>query len=288
MRFTKEEFDSMVEQLLDREQPCFDMLCHIAEKTLRRPVTRWCNEDPYLRGKKLENDIMQEIHLRLMKTVIGGFLLRDDVPGPYNNNPDGFEDWMFTVAKNLKRDYANFVRGWDFKTDDLDDHGDIPAPERNWEDEQEQIETLKQALDIVLEADVGVYKTLTWLAQFVFVLGMDVTKIQSNELIIQAFENKTLYEMFDMILVASRQIPWLEISSCQRSRIMAALKTKWDGEHTYGETRYCTFFMKNKGEISGKKSISDWSNRLNTMIKRKRGTKTMETDPEGDRRGGKK
>jgi len=284
LRFTKEEFDTMVEQLLFAQQVQFEMLCQIAEKTLRPAVIRWCMDEPCLRGRSYENDIMQEIHIRLMKTVIGGFLLRENVTGPYNNDPEGFEDWLFTVAVNLKRDFANSVRGRDFKTDDLDDHWDIPAPEREWEDEQERIDKLKQALDTVLSANAGVYKVLTWLAQFVFVLGMDVTKIQSNEMILEAFENKTLNQMYDMILLASRQIPWLQISGTQNRRILAELGKKWDGEHTYGQTRYKTFFMKHNGEISGKKSISDWSNRLNTMIQRKTETESMKTRPEGTKR----
>lgn len=286
MRFTKEEFDIMVDELLHQDAVRFDMLCQIAEKTLMPAVKRWCMDEPCLRGRNYENDIMQDIHIRLMKTVIGSFLLREDVIGPYNNDPEGFEDWLFTVAVNLKRDFANAVRGRDFKTDDLDEHQNLPAPENGVEAELERIDKLKQALSTVLSANVGVYKVLTWLAQFIFVLDMGVTKIQSNEMIVEAFGDKTLYQMYDMILRASRQISWLEITDEQHDRIVTALGKQWDAQHTYGETEYKAFFMKHNGEISGKKSISDWVNRLNTMIQRKTGGESA--DAKQEEKGGQK
>ena len=286
MRFTNEEFAVMVDQLLYQETVCFDMLCQIAEKTLTPAVKRWCADEPCLKGRNYENDIMQDIHIRLMKTVITGFLLRENVDGPYNNDPEGFEDWLFTVAVNLKRDFANAVRGRDFKTDDLDDYQYLTAPDNGVEAELERIEKLKQALNIVLGANVGVYKVLTWLAQFVFVLDMGITKIQSNECILAAFEDKTLYQMYDMLLLASRQIPWMEITDRQHTQIVTALGKKWDAEHTYGETQYKAFFMKHNGEISGKKSISDWVNRLNTMIQRKTGGESA--DAKQEEKGGQK
>lgn len=90
---------------------------------------------------------------------------------PYNDNPEGFEDWIFRVAENLKRDFANRVRNRDFKTEDIDNPviGDISSDDySDGCESEERIERLKQAFSIVLSSDVGVYKVLTWLAQFVF------------------------------------------------------------------------------------------------------------------------
>ena len=41
--FTKDEFDIMVNELLYKNPVSFDMLCQIAEKTLRSRVTQWCH-----------------------------------------------------------------------------------------------------------------------------------------------------------------------------------------------------------------------------------------------------
>ena len=67
---------------------------------------------------------------------------------------------------------------------------------------------------------------LTWLAQFIFILEYDISKIKSNELIITAFENKTLYDMYDMILTASNKFPWIVITREQNEKILDALRKK--------------------------------------------------------------
>ncbi len=260
----------MVDELLCCEPRRFDMLCHIAEKTLKSSVARWCRTEECLRGRDYESDIMQEIQLRLIKTTVSKFLLRQGLDGPVNNDPEGFEDWLFVVAKNQKRDFANKIRSIDFNTTELDGTEAEECTEEMYDvDEQERIDKLKGAFAAVLAADVGVYKILTWIAQFVFILDNDITKIQSNELIVRTFENKTLYEMYDMIITASQSIPWIEISADQHEKIMSALRKTHDDGVLYGEIRYKEFFMKSNGAVSGKKSISDWVNRLNSMINKK-------------------
>ena len=272
MAFSKEEFDIMVEELLCKEPISFDMLCHIAEKTLKSKIKYWCQMDETLRGRGYEDDIMQEIQIRLMKTTIDYFLLKDGVEGPVNNDPKGFSSWMITVADNLKRDFANKIRRVDFKTDNIDDS----KPEPVWVDDDmdaERKQVLKQAFAIVMSSDVNVYKILTWIAQFIFVIDCDVTKIQSNEKIIEMFEQKTLFEMYDMLYALSKHIAWIEISHEQNKKIIGDLNKPWDKEHVYGEIEYKEFFMKINGEKSGKKSISDWMNRMNNMLRKKLGEK---------------
>ena len=175
---------------------------------------------------------------------------------------------MFRVADNLKRDFANKVRNRDFKTENIDDPAIISAANDVDEDAEARIDKLKEAFSIVISADVNVYKVLTWLAQFIFILDADVTKIQSNELIIAAYGDKTLYEMYDMILSASKEISWITISEAQNERILEALQKKRIDDVSYGETKYSDFFMKHNGEVSGKKSISDWVNRINGMVRK--------------------
>lgn len=282
VHFTKEEFDTMVQELLYQESVSFDMLCSIAEKTLRPSVKYWCRTEDCLRGRGYEDDIMQEIYLRLMKTTVAYFLLREGIDGPYNDDPEGFEDWMFRVADNLKRDFANKVRSRDFKTEYIDDPSLASVSDSGHTEEDDHTERLMQAFSIVLSADLSVYKILTWLAQFIFILDSNVTKIESNELIISAFENKTLYEMYDMLLSAAKRIPWIVITQQQNEKILAALRKKREDGVSYGETVYKNFFMKHSGEVSGKKSISDWMNRMNNMIKRKADDRTEVSDRKTD------
>lgn len=212
-----------------------------------------------------EEDIMQEIHIRLIKTTVTGFLLRAGVDGPVNNDPEGFEDWMFTVAHNVQRDYARRVRLVTWRTTGLQEAqlSDEENPYDTGEERRRQ-EKLSEAFRIVLEADVQIYKVLTWLAQCLFIIQLDVTKIRSNELILQHYEDKTLYEMYEQLLQGSCQLRWLRITGSQQRHLQAALDAPYDDLHSYGDMKYREFFIK-KG---GKATISDWVNRMNTMIKR--------------------
>lgn len=295
MRFTKEEFDTMVRELLCQDPVSFDMLCHIAGKTLRPTVENWCAGDMYLRNRNFEEDIMQNIYIRLIQTTVPNFLLHESITGAYNDNPEGFEDWMFTVAKNIKRDFATDIRKNNFRTVDMEDPliETLPDGSNSAEDSSEYIERLEKAFNRVLSADVSVYKVLTWLAQSLFMLEHNVTKIQSNELILSAFSNKTLNDMYDMLLTWSDRIPWLTITEVQKAKIRGALRKKGRDGVSYGETQYKAFFMKYKGEPSGKKSISDWMNRMNDLLRREQDEEAEPTpedtkktpEDDGDKKG---
>lgn len=274
LAFTAEEFNIMLDQLLYNQQVSFDMLIQIAEKTLRSSVKRWCNTDEALAGKGFEEDILQEVYIRLVKTAVSSFFLRNGVDGPVNNDMDGFKNWMFKVAVNIKRDYANQVRKVSahtyhmeegeaekllFVSDALSD----PATER------EQL--LSKAFAIVLDADVQVYKVLTWMAQSLYIVEQDVTKIQSNGLVVEHFSQKTLFEMRDILFGWTEKVSWLQITADQRAKIEQALVAADGDGNVYGEMRYSEFFMK-KG---GKATISDWVNRMNHLIKRETANETL-------------
>ena len=260
---SNDDFRILVEELLGREKISYDMLCHLAERELRPLVRRLCRCEPCLRGRDLENDIMQEVSIRLIKTTISHFLLKSGSNGEVNYDPVGFRKWMVTVAVNIKNDYANRERRHDFKNLPMDER--ILALEvESTEISDERIETLKTAFSIVIASDVQVYKVLTWIAQFIFIIGHDVSKIQSNEMILSAFGEKTLFEMYSMLLSAGKDIPWLVVSEEQKKKIESALNSPRDEISVFGNVKYKDFFMK-KG---GKPTISDWVNRMNNLIKR--------------------
>ena len=260
---SNDDFRVLVEELLGREKISYDMLCHLAERELRPLVWRLCWNEPSLRGRDLENDIMQEINIRLIKTTISHFLLRSDRGGDVNYDPVGFKKWMVTIAVNIKNDYANRERKRDFKNLPVDENI-LSLEDKDREITTERIEMLKAAFSVVIASDVQVYKVLTWVAQFIFIIGHDVSKIQSNEMILSAFEEKTLFEMYHMLLKAGNDIPWLSVSDEQKKKIEAALNSPHDETSVFGNVKYKDFFMK-KG---GKSTISDWVNRMNNLIKR--------------------
>ena len=261
--FTDEEFEIMISELTDETHPSFNMLCSIAEKTLRPKVEYWCLTNSALRGRKMEDDIMQDVFIRLIKTTVTHFLVRKDRNGEVNRNPDEFKSWMFKVAERIKIDTANALRSRDSKVREFEDWEEEQIPDKSYNKDEQlfQQETLAQAFKIVLESDARIYKILTWLAQSLFIIEFDVTKIQSNDAIIMAFGEKTLFEMKDILFGFADKIEWISIAPEQADRIDRALNTEVKNQRI-GEMRYQDFFMK-KG---GKASISDWVNRMNRLI----------------------
>lgn len=265
--FTRSEFEKMTAELLDEKCVRFDTLCAVAEKTLRRSVEYWCASDGFLRGCGYENDIMQEIFLRLIKTCKTSFFLRDGVDGPVNNDPDGFKSWMFRVAINVKKDFSRAVWRREMHSagavsdDSITGGGDI------FEDvslSEERIKRLREAFAVVLESEMQVYKVLTWLALCIFILENGSTQKESSGEIIKCFENKTLGEMYASVKNPEAKISWLAFSEEQSDRIEKQLSEQWDSARKYADVTYGEFFMK-KG---GKASVSDWMNRMNNFVKR--------------------
>ena len=259
MAFTNEEFDIMVQQLLYQSPVSFEMLCTIAQRTLAGSVYKWCAADSTLRGKGHEKDILQDIHIRLIQTVVTSFLLREGEDGPVNRDPAGFRSWMFRVAKNLTLDYAASLRRLQSNTVSREDLPDVPV-----ETDAPPEPLLAAAVQVVLESDGSVYKTITWLAQSIFVLRQGMSRILANHLLVEHFSRKPLGELWELVLAGSRQIPWMQISPEQKARIECQLQQPYDESRSYGQTCYAEFFMK-KGP---KASISDWINRMDERIKR--------------------
>ncbi len=292
LRFTQEEFDQMVKELLYTTPQRYDMLSLIVEKTIRAYVRKLCYSDSRLQRQASEHtdELMQRIHLRLLLKVTDGFFLHKSVQGPFNNNPVGFQKWLFTVARNLEEDYAKKVSKQN-KIIVVPPNGDeqeknktseIPMPVE--EDTSVYVENLSEALAIVLSEGTAIYKVLTWLAFFVYALKYGDTRIEASENILDDFSEKTLNEMYEMILEASGTITWLYITPKEKNRILSALRKNFVANVTYGEITYSNFFMKTKGVKNGKKSVSDWINRINSLIKKKTGS---ETEPQSEK-GGKK
>ena len=66
--FTEEEFHKMLTELSEGNPDGYVTLYHIAEKTLKKTVYAWCSRSKTTRG--YEQDVMQEIYLRLIKKCV--------------------------------------------------------------------------------------------------------------------------------------------------------------------------------------------------------------------------
>ncbi len=266
MMIAVEEFNIMIDELVGSELQSYDILLHIVDKTLLRYVVGLCGSITELKDKEYEEEIMQDIRVKVVKNCVSSFLRKEGVDG-LNTDIGYFQNWLFLIAKNTVKDYAEKVRRYSYHYRGLEEDGDnmIPDPgEQNDEILQAKRELLAQMFDIVIGSNVSIYKILTWLAQSLFMLEYDITKIQSTDLIVCEFEEKTLFEMRDMVVRFSNRVSWAKITPRQYDKIDTALRKSFDGTRTYGEVRYKEYYMK-KG---GKKTISDWVNRMNNIIKR--------------------
>jgi hypothetical protein len=269
--FTREEFDIMIQEVLYQKPESYDMLCVITKKSVFSTIRDACYKIRCLRFRDLAEDILDDVYVKVMSNAVDGFLRKDGLDAPIQDDPEKFSGWVRTIARNTIIDYINTYSREDRRTAPLEDElGPVGGwdPEKT-EERQAHREQLEKAMRIVLDSDIGIYKVLTWLAMYTFMLVFDLTKIESNDQIIAAFEEKTLNEMYDTIRAAARWIPWLQVLEAYDEKIRAALQESFCEKQTYGETVYRDLFMKQNGVPSGKKSISDWENRIHTSIRKK-------------------
>lgn len=257
--FSIEEFDTMFREIVNEEPICYDTLLVISERMLIGSVRKWCNSDSALYGRQYEEDIMQEIQIRLIKNCVTGFFLRNGEP---NYDPDGFSNWIFTLAINVKNDFAKKVRRIQFiEMKELDGEEEPCYEDENYSSD-ETFERLNRAFEIVIESDSKIYKVLTWIAQLIIIVNSNVTKIESNEILIERFDSMTLDAMFLLLVQQATRIPWLKLKRQQLIFIKERLDETSDDGRRIGEKVYSDFYMK-KG---AKASISDWVNRLNNYV----------------------
>lgn len=264
--FTDEEFNTMISELLG-EKASFEMLCMIAKKVLQHRIHIWCRADMDLNGRGFEEDILQTVYLVLIKKTVTHFLLRNGPDGEINNDPDGFYNWLITVAQNIRKDFAEDVR--------VDDHHNKPLPEdddapiivegpENILDEYENMDLLNRAFDIVLNSKSQVYKIFSWVSMSLLALSLKITKSEAIKLTVKIFSDAELCTMRNTLRTMAKMVPWLKITDSHFAMFDDDLDIEDDDGVSMGECAFSTFFMK-KGP---KASISDWVNRLNSLVKR--------------------
>lgn len=265
--FTEEEFHKMLAELISGNPDGYVTLYHISEKTLKRTVTGWCNANKLTKG--YEEDVMHDIHLRLIKKCVTGFLKKD---GVVNDDPNGFKNWLFTVAKNIYIDFAKSRGKIPFDSIDISDED---APEIDIEDDDNELygdgdydyDTLNAYFEYAFESSSEVHITMTWIAVMLAVLRGGLDRSEATVYITNIFRNSTMDEILEFIISNSSKVLWLNISDDLIGKIRVKLdKTDSDGCRIGGR-KYSEFYMK-KGDRS---SVSDWVNRINNRIIREMG-----------------
>ncbi len=261
MRFTRAEFDEMLHQLFDTDEPCFDALCAISECELLPVIKGWCARDRALSGKNLEFDIMQDTQVRLMKYCITRFFLRGDREQP-NDSPDEFCRWIRVVARNVARDYSEKQREYihvDYYEmeerigDDMSDDDDLG-------------DELRRVFDAVFTLKIAVYKLLAWLCVSVIILGETDSRSVATDTLVSRFGESTLDGLCDLFLREIAKYPAL-VPTDTTVLYLRALLDETDGDGVRLGDRPFSYFFMAKG---GKYSVSDWIHKINLSIKRRK------------------
>ena len=267
----EDDYRLMLAEISDPVRPKYGMLYRIADSSLRKLVRYWCATSPVLSMYYTEDDLMQDIYVQLIKSCVTGFL-KNDTDGGSDKSPEGFNKWMFSVAKNVKREVVRSLNRYGFhilpeQADDI--LNNIVDPEFFTENNMYEIRrVLSEAFDIVLGAGTKVYKSLAWLAQFIYVLKLDTTRIKSNDVIIKELSEKTMFEMRDIVIGFAEEVTWLHVTESRKRILDERLNEPYNDELRYGDVKFSAFFMA-KG---GKASVSDWVNRMDRMIRARLGS----------------
>lgn len=260
--FTNEEFDQMYREIVIEKPICYDTMLIVAERTLIGSVRKWCNEDPLLNNDYHVDEVMQRVRIRLFQKCVTGFFLRNNEP---NYDPEGFKNWLFTVALNVKKDYAKKVRQESFhEGNEIEGFEPVAPPEDDTSCSEEELERLNRAFRIVIGSGSKVHIVLTWLALMITMKNREFTKINSTDFVVRVFDSMTLDAMLALIVRHAKAIPWLQLDENSYDSLKNRLdKTDKNGVRT-GDKVYHDFFMK-KG---GKASVSDWAYRMNQIIEK--------------------
>lgn len=272
MMFTQEEYDVMLDELCNVEHDAiYEMLFSIVDKFLTPKVKVWCDSNSVLRGRGYEEDIMQVLRIHFYKITLRTHFEAKDSDGnlKYPRVPGVFGKWMETVAKN---EFKNYLKSRKIETEreisleELSETGELAQDDGDKGNAQDE---LVKAFKIVISSKASIYKILTWLAQSIYVLNYHVGRKEARDILISKFENETLTNMYEVIMEESHCVTWLRFSKEEHEMVLASLRKTSDKGGQYGDVTYKEFFMMNKGEISPKKSVSDWVNRLDYEIKRR-------------------
>lgn len=264
MKFTEQEFDIMIEELFSKPSR-FEMLCRIVRTDLEGYVVKFVNSSYYLRKFYSADDMLQDITVHVVKKAFTKFLLRNGPAGGINRDPEGFSKWLHTTARNLMLDQIEDIKNR-LKHENTDGATDLlVAGTRGSHAIPEAVkEDLIYAFDVVISSkNISIYKVLTWLAQSMFFLTFDVTRIEATGMLVAEFEKKTLFEIYEFVAKSYEYLPWLTFTPRHKEILSEALNEAFNDEKVMGEITYYEFFMA-KGP---KGSISDWINRLDSKIK---------------------
>lgn len=275
-------FEKMLKEVIEEDR--FDTLVSFVDLYMMGTIRYWCSADAFFNHPDHVDEIADLVRIKLMKKIVTGFIRKGE--NGVNNDPEGFKKWMFTVAKNTARDYFAYERNiskhqkelpdteWNVDHDDdisdgiTDGDGtdgdDISTTEDIFisDEAEEARRVLNQAFRIVMEGSSNVYIILTWVTSFLYMQVYYKSRIEASRYI-REFGDKTLNELYEVVLELSKDVPWLVIDDDMKANVEKKLAavSDIDDSRTYGECRFKEFYGENATA-----RVSDWINKRNQRI----------------------
>ena len=258
-QISKHEFDIIRRDILERQPADFSTFCTAAESLLR----------PYIRNilytKKadtaLVDDIMQEVHIKLLKTVVTHFFLREDG----EKDETTLVKWMYVVAKNtaltvLTQAGKNVHLSLEYENDE-GDLVPIPVVSRDSESQpgrmMEMRSEIGQCLSFIINFGSEAHITLSCMMINLLMLQLGSSRIEAKRRFMEVFSEKSLDDIMSTLRTYINRNSWLgitekQLKSCEE-RLERAYKGKRSGSYLLKE------FAMQKGLEN---SLSDWLNRM--------------------------
>ncbi len=263
MELSNKDFDIILSELFGTDTPCFDTLCARTVEVLRPTVEYWCSSNPILRNKCCEDDIIQDTELKVLKYSITHFFFAGGKTEP-NNDRTQFNKWLFTVAKNVMRDYVqsysarNHVSLADFEESLADEPDDIA-------DNDEVCRELTRVVDAVINLRVGIHKILAWLLISLKIINTDGQRSKITDEVVDRFGIAVLFDMYIEVQNEFILHPVIWLATEQKTRIeRSLLKDTGIPGKTVGDTTFGSYF----GLAEGKYAVSDWIYKINLSVRR--------------------
>lgn len=256
-------YEQIINDICQREKPVYDNAVNFVIGFLSPKMEYWCNRNPVLRGGKHEEDLMQEVLIKICKKCKDYFF--KPVDGKTERTCDEFKAWCTTVAKNH---YCTFCKR-NKPSEELDPnrpHGGNDGPDAV---ETEEIrEKINKCFLIVMASKSSIHILLSWIAVSIMMLNNlkydeDARRSRAIRLVIEKFSGMTLEDMFDVVFaIIANKISWLEIDENKIGYQREKLKKEKDGK-AVGGMCLDELYMSKGPEAS----VSDWVNRVDTQIK---------------------
>lgn len=277
-QISKHMFENIRRDILERQPADFSSLCIAAEAVLLpyiKNILYTKKSDP-----ALAEDIMQDVHIKLLKTVVTHFFLREDG----EKDETALMKWMYVVAKNatlttLKRAGKNMHLPLEYENDE-GDTVPVPVTEKRIDTQpgrmMELRNEIKQCLSFILDFGSEAHITLSCLMINLLMLELGSDRIEAKRQFTEMFSEKTLDDILSTFRTYTCGNSWLGITEQQVKNCERKLEKPFKGIRT-GSLPMKAFAMKKGLE----NSLSDWLNRMDERLSETFGEEHLSNSDDG-------